>query len=86
MQLGFAQEAAELSKAYGDFGDSFYNSLISAAEKFLNYCKTDQDFFDNMEEQFGKLIETCGYFGYGVSDDLEVTLDECREALGYEVE
>jgi hypothetical protein len=86
IQLGFAQEAAELSKTYGDFGDSFYNSLISAAEKFINYCKTDTIFFDNYEEGVEKLIDTCGYFGYGVSDDLEVMLDECREALGYGVE
>ena len=39
MHLAFAAEAAELSVAYGDFGERFYNSLESSAEKFLDYAK-----------------------------------------------
>ena len=33
MHLAFASEAAELSAAYGDYGEKFYNSLESSAEK-----------------------------------------------------
>ncbi|WP_321004323.1 sensor histidine kinase [Eisenbergiella porci] len=51
MHLAFAAEAAELSAAYGDFGEGFYNSLESSAEKFLDYAKLHPGFRNNFFSQ-----------------------------------
>lgn len=83
MHLAFAAEAAELSAAYGDFGERFYNSLESSAEKFLDYAKLHPDFFRLHEAEFENLIATADPFGYGVSDNLEYMLEDVRLELGY---
>lgn len=59
----FAAEAAELNVAYGDFGERFYNSLESSAEKFLNYAKLHPDFFSLHEAEFENLIATADPLG-----------------------
>ena len=83
MYLAFATEAAELSATYGDFGESFYNSLESSAEKFLNYAKQHPEYFSLHEEEFENLISTADPLGYGVSDDLGYMIDDVRSELGY---
>lgn len=83
MYLTFAAEAAELSAAYGDFGERFYNSLVSTAEKFLDYAKLHPDFFRLHEAEFEKLIATADPLGYGVSDDLGYMIEDVRVELGY---
>ncbi|MDO5424555.1 MAG: hypothetical protein Q4F41_12595 [Eubacteriales bacterium] len=83
MYLAFAAEAAELSAAYGDFGERFYNSLESSAEKFLAYAKLSPDFFSLHEADFENLISTAEPLGYGVSDDLGYMLEDVRMELGY---
>ena len=83
MHLAFASEAIQLSVAYGDFGESFYNSAFKSAEEFLNYAKTDKDFFEKHEGEFENLIKTADPIGYGVADDLEIMLDDVRDELGY---
>lgn len=83
MHLAFAAEAAELSAAYGDFGERFYNSLESSAEKFLNYAKLHPDFFSLHEAEFESLIATADPLGYGVSDDLGYMIEDARIELGY---
>ncbi len=83
MHLAFAVEAAELSAAYGDYGERFYNSLESSAEKFLDYAKLHPDFFRVHEAKIEKLISTCDPLGYGVSDDLGYMLEDARIELGY---
>lgn len=83
MYLAFAAEAAELSAAYGDFGGRFYNSLVSAAKKFLDYAKLHPDFFSLHEAEFEKLIATADPLGYGVSDDLGYMMEDIRVELGY---
>lgn len=83
MHLAFAAEAAQLSAAYGDFGERFYSSLISSAEKFLDYAKLHPDFFSLHEAEFEKLIATTDPLGYGVSDDLEGLMEDVRTELGY---
>ena len=83
MHLAFATEAAELSAAYGDYGEKFYNSLESSAEKFLNYAKLHPDFFSLHETEFENLISTADPLGYGVSDDLGYMMENVRIELGY---
>lgn len=83
MHLAFAAEAAELSAAYGDFGERFYNSLESSAEKFMDHAKHYPDFFSLHEAEFENLISTADPLGYGVSDDLGYMLEDVRIELGY---
>ena len=83
MHLVFAAEAAELSAAYGDFGERFYNSLESSAEKFLDYAKLHPDFFSLHEAEFENLISVASPLGYGVSDDLGYMMEDARIELGY---
>lgn len=83
MHLAFAAEAAELSAAYGDFGERFYNSLVSSAKKFLDYAKLHPDFFNLHEAKFEKLISAADSLGYGVSDDLEYMMEDAHIGLGY---
>ncbi len=83
MHLAFAAEAAELSAAYGDYGERFYNSLESSAEKFLDYAKRHPDFFRLHEAEFENLISTADSLGYGVSDDLGYMMEDVRIELGY---
>lgn len=78
MQLYFASDAAELSASYGDYGESFYNALEEAAEKYLDYAKTDEEFFKAHEAEFEKLIATSDCLGYGVECDLAIMLEEAR--------
>ena len=75
MHLAFASEAAQLSASVGDFDSSFYTALVKAAEKYLEYAATDPEFFRKHEEDFQDLIDTCGEFGYGVADELEMRFD-----------
>ena len=81
MHLSFATEAVELSATYGDYGESFYNSLFSSAEKFLNYARNDKVFFERNEEAFEKLIKKADPIGYGVADDLETLYYDVRDDL-----
>ncbi len=83
MHLAFAREAAELSAAYGDFNERFYNSLESSAEKFLDYAKLHPDFFSLHEADFENLISTASLLGYGVPDDLRYMMEDVRIELGY---
>ena len=48
---------------------------VKAAEKYLEYAATDPEFFRKHEEDFQDLIDTCGEFGYGVADELEMRFD-----------
>ena len=79
MHLAFATEAAKLSATYGDFGNSFYNSIVSAADKCLDRCMQSRSFFDSHEDEIEKLIRTCGGFGYGVEECIRCKLDDVRE-------
>lgn len=81
MQLYFASDAAELSASYGDYGESFYNALEKAAEKYLDYAKTDAEFFKAHEAEFEKLIATSDCLGYGVECDLVIMLEEARSEV-----
>ena len=81
MHLTFASTAAELSATYGDFGNSFYNSILSAGEKCLDHCMQSRLFFEAHENEIESLIQTCGSFGYGVEDYLERKLDDVRDVL-----
>lgn len=83
MHLAFAAEVAELSAAYGDFGERFYNSLESSAERFLDYAKHHPDFFSLHEAEFENLILTADSLGYGVSDNLGYMMEEVRIELRY---
>ena len=83
MHLAFAAEAAELSAAYGDFGERFYSSLVSSAEKFLDYAKLHPEFFSLHEAEFENLISTADPLGYGVSDNLGYMIEDVRIELGY---
>jgi len=83
MHLAFSAEAAELSAAFGDFGERFYNSLVSSAEKFLDYARLNPDFFIFHEEEFEKIISDAEYLGYGVYDYLESMIEDVRMELGY---
>lgn len=83
MHLAFSAEAVELSAAYGDFGESFYNSLESSAEKFLDYAKLHPDFFSRHEDEFDKVVEIADPLGYGISDDLGCMIEDVRIELGY---
>ena len=75
MHLAFAREAAELSEDMGDFAGSYYDALLKAADKYLDYAGTDPEFFRKHEKEFRELIDTCSSFGYGVADALEIRFD-----------
>ena len=79
MQLYFASDAAQLSASYGDYGEAFYDALEKAAEKYLDYAKTDVEFFAAHEDESEELIKTCGALGYGVEDDLAIMLEDARD-------
>jgi len=69
----FAFYAAEFSRTYGDIDSPFYNSLVKAALKAINYASTDREFFEYWSDRFDDLISTCGYFGWGVQEELRRT-------------
>lgn len=81
MNLAFAREAAYLSRDLGDFGDSFYTALENAAEKCLDYAKTDVEFYEAHKNEFDDLLDSASNFGYGVQYSLENMLDEVRDEL-----
>ena len=81
--ITFVVEAEELSAVYSDYGERFYNSLETSAEKFLNYAKLHPDFFSLHETEFENLISTADPLGYGVSDDLGYMMENVRIELGY---
>ena len=83
MHLAFAAEAAELSAAYGDFGERFYDSLEASAEKYLDYARQHADFFGVHEAEFEKLISDTDSLGYGIADSLDDMLEDARIELGY---
>lgn len=78
MYLSFAMEAAELSAACGDFSERYYAALEKAAEVFLDYARTDIEFFSTHEDAFQCLIDTCGSFGWGVQSNLEKMLRDAQ--------
>ena len=83
MHLSFATEAAELSSAYGDFGERFYDSLEKAAEVYLDYARTDEAFLSANDDKFVHLIEITADLGYGVHDNLyDMYADAWAEADG----
>ncbi len=81
MHLVYAIEAAELSANFGDFGERFYNSLESSAEKCLSYAKLHPEFFCLHEAELEDLIATAEPLGYGVSDNLDDMVEEIRIEL-----
>jgi len=81
MNLAFAREAVHLSRDLGDFGDSFYTALENAAEKCLDYAKTDVDFYEAHKNEFDDLLDSASNCGYGVQYSLENMLDEVRDEL-----
>ena len=83
MHLAFASEAIELSATYGDYGNSFYNTLYKSAEEFMKYCRTDKEFFEAHQDEFESLIKRADPIGYGLADDLGYMLEDIREDLGY---
>ena len=83
MHLAFSAESVKLSAAFGDFGERFYNSLESSAEKFLDYAKLHPDFFSLHEEEYEEIISAADSLGYGVEDDLECMIEDVRIELGY---
>ena len=83
MHLAFAIEATELSAAYGDYGDRFYDNLESSAEIFLKYAEQHPEFFSTYESEFEKMITAADPLGYGIADDLGHMLEETRVELGF---
>ena len=82
MHLAFATEAAKLSATYGDFGERYYNNLMSSAKKFMDYARVHPDFFRLHETEFEKIIVITDSLGYGVSYNLEYLLANVRAELG----
>ena len=83
MHLRFAAEAAEVSEAFGDYGDSFYNSLISEAGKYMDYAAQDPAFFSLHEGEFEALITLAESIGDGIAMELVEMLENVRCELGY---
>lgn len=83
MHLAFSAESVKLSAAFGNFGERFYNSLESSAEKFLNYAKLHPDFFRLHEDEYEEIVSIADSLGYGVQDDLECMIEDVRIELGY---
>ena len=83
MHLTFSAESVKLSAAFGDFGERFYNSLESSAEKFLDYAKLHPDFFSLHEEEYEEIISAADSLGYGVQEDLQFMIEDVRIELGY---
>ena len=66
----FAFYAAEFSRTYGDIDAPFYNALTKSALKTIEYSGIDREFYEQWSDRIEDLIHTCGYFGWGVEDDL----------------
>ena len=72
----FAFYAAEFSRTYGDIDAPFYNALTKSALKAIEYSGIDREFFELWSSHFEDLIHTCGYFGWGVEDNLRRAFDD----------
>ena len=66
----FSYYAAEFSRTYGDIDAPFYNALTKSALKAIEYSGIDREFYEQWSDRIEDLIHTCGYFGWGVEDDL----------------
>ena len=87
----FAFYAAEFSRTYGDIDSPFYNALVKAGLRTIEYSGIDRDFYELWHDRIEDLINSCGYFGWGVEEDLkraftDVELkwfdeDECDEGV-----
>ncbi|MBQ8305499.1 MAG: hypothetical protein IJX90_04690 [Blautia sp.] len=83
MHFAFLAEAVKLSATFGDFGERYYNSLLSSAEKFLDYAKLHPDFFSLHEAEYEEIISAADPLGYGVQDVLGGMIGDVRFELGY---
>lgn len=71
----FAFYAAEFSRTFGDIDSAFYNKLVKSGLKAIEYASRDRDFWNTWSSRFDDLISCCGYFGWGVEDELRQALD-----------
>ena len=67
----FAYYAAEFSRTYGDIDSPFYNALVKAGLRTIEYSGIDRDFYELWHDRIEDLINSCGYFGWGVEEDLK---------------
>ena len=81
MNIVYATLAADLSRAYGDFGKSFYNSIYDAGVKGIRYLEEYPEEFDDVLPLIEDMINSCGFFGYGVQDDLRMEYNRLFEML-----
>ncbi len=70
MDYWFSHYAADLSATYGDFEDEFYDEIVQSSMRALSYADKDSSFFNDFRDNFERLIEVCGHFGFGVQDDI----------------
>ncbi len=75
MNLAFAEDAVWLTNEFGDFEDEYYDAIVEAGFKVIEYCKEDSGYLEDKEDRIEKLIRDCGAFGFGVAEDLEAAYE-----------
>lgn len=76
--IAYAVYAADMSSTFGDFGNAFYNSIYDMGAKGIKYLESHGTEYEELTPLIEEMIEACGYFGYGVQDDLRM---EYRKVL-----
>ena len=84
MYLAFAAEAIERNIVdYYDYGESFYESIFEAAEKFLDYAKTDRAFYELHQEEFDNFLTRSESTRACIADSLGELEGDVMLELGY---
>ncbi len=76
MNLAFAEDAVWLTNEFGDFEDEYYDAIVEAGLKAIDYCGKESGYLEDKEDRIEKLIHDCGAFGFGVADELKVAYEK----------
>ena len=79
MNLVFAEDAVWLTNEFGDFEDEYYDAIVDAGLKVIDYCKQNPDYLDEREDRIERLIHDCGAFGFGVAEDIKTAYVELTD-------
>ena len=68
---------------YRSDGESFYESIFEAAEKFLDYAKTDRAFYELHQEEFDNFLTRSESTRACIADSLGELEGDVMLELGY---
>ncbi len=72
LMIFFVERGTFLTAEYGDFGESFYDSMVRMFEKVVQWVKAGgADMEARYRERLNKIVDSSKDIGYGYHDDLD---------------